>query len=328
LGIILVVQIIRGIILVFFYTPSTLLAFFSVDYLSREVWFGFLPRVIHLVGASLFSLFLYFHIARGLINRRYFLAPTWWRGRRILLIEIAIAFFGYVLPWGQISLWGATVITNLISAIPIIGTIIVYWVWGGFNLGNATLSFFFVLHFLAPFIILIFVMLHLIFLHETSSTSNIQHTERFSKVKFTPYYAYKDSFNIIILFLCYRVRLFSPWVLGDPENWIPSNPMVSPIHIQPEWYFLFAYEILRSIPNKLGGVIFLILRVIFLYFLRLFPTYNIQNIYVNKLCLGLFFHSFCILTWLGRCAVIEPFIFLGKIFRVMYFVSFFFFFFF
>jgi len=320
LGFILVFQIASGISLVFFYIPRVLLAFSSVDYISREVWFGFSPRVIHLVGASLFSLFLYFHIARGLNNRSFYLINPWWRGSTILLLEIAVAFFGYVLPWGQMSLWGATVITNLISAIPVLGTSIVYWVWGGFNLNNATLSFFFVLHFFVPFLILALVLLHLIFLHETRRRRSLQLFERFSKVKFSPYYITKDALNLALLFSLYGLSFFSPWLLGDPENWIPANPIVSPVHIQPEWYFLFAYEILRSIPNKLGGVIALALSVLFLYFLRFFPNYMPQNSYFCRFCLGVFFHRFLFLTWLGSCSVIEPFIFLGKIYRVLYFV--------
>lgn len=321
LGFVLVFQVCTGLLLVFFYSPRVLLAFDSIDYLSRSVWFGFFPRVVHLVGASLFSLFLYFHVGKNLFVGSYFLIGPWWRGSSILLLEMAIAFFGYVLPWGQISLWGATVITNLISAIPVFGTTIVYWVWGGFNLNNATLSFFFVLHFFVPFVVLVLVIVHLIFLHETSSTSSIQVFESFTKVKFSPYYVTKDVLNLVVLFVLYGVSFFSPWVLGDPENWIPANPMVSPVHIQPEWYFLFAYEILRSIPNKLGGVVALALSVLCLYLISLFPSFVPKNSYLVGFWLGVFFHSFLFLTWLGRCPVIEPFIFLGSIYSFLYFFS-------
>jgi len=217
------------------------------------------------------------------------------------------------------SLWGATVITNLISAIPFIGTKLVFWLWGGFRLSSATLSFFFMLHFLLPFVLLIVVFLHLLFLHETSSNSQLQVHESFTKIKFNPFYSFKDLLNVLLLLTFFGLALFSPWSFGDPENWALANPMVRPVHIQPEWYFLFAYEILRSIPNKLGGVIVLACRVGFLYLVPLLPSFKPQNALFLKLNLGVLIHTFAILTWLGSCTVSEPFIFVGKIYTLMYF---------
>lgn len=319
LGIILSFQILTGIFLVFFYCPRTILSFDSIDFLSREVNFGFIFRSIHLNLASLFFFFLYLHLFRNLIYKRYQIEKTWLRGVSILILLIITAFLGYVLPWGQISFWGATVITNLISTIPIFGTDIVIWIWGGYNVNNATLSFFFTFHFLVPFIILILVLFHLIFLHETRRTSNILIHERFSKIKFFPYFIFKDLINFFLLFLFFFFVIIFPWNLGDPENWIYANPMISPEHIQPEWYFLFAYAILRAIPNKLGGVIALIISV-FIFFI--FPfTQNYKRkrkIYLN-IKVGFFIWVFIVLTWLGACIVESPFILLRQLFRFFYF---------
>jgi len=321
LGFVLVVQIVRGLLLVFFFTPHTSLASFSVDYLSREVWFGFVPRVLHLGGATLFSFLLLFHISRGLLNSGFTLAGVWWSGTSILLVQMGIAFLGYVLVWGQMSLWGATVITNLISAIPYIGSKLVFWLWGGFSLNRATLSFFFTLHYLLPFVLLALVFIHLIFLHEFRSNRSIQVHERFRKIKFNPFYSFKDILNVLLLIRFYAGTLFSPWRFGDPENWAPANPMVRPVHIQPEWYFLFAYEILRSIPNKLGGVIALACRVVFLYLIPISPSLAPQNLKLIKGNLSVLIHVFLVLTWLGSCTVAEPFIWVGKIYTILYFVS-------
>lgn len=232
-----------------------------------------------------------------------------------------IAFLGYVLPWGQISFWGATVITNLISTIPIFGPDIVIWVWGGFNVNNATLGFFFSLHFLLPFLLAFIVLIHLIFLHETRRRRNIIIHERFSKVKFCPYYFSKDAVNLVIFITFFIFCLFFPWNLGDPENWIGANPIISPVHIQPEWYFLFAYAILRAIPNKLGGVIALVGRVIFFYLLPLFFTYKSPRKIWIFILISIFSISFLLLTWLGACVVEEPFILISQIFTVLYFIS-------
>jgi ubiquinol-cytochrome c reductase cytochrome b subunit len=198
---------------------------------------------------------------------------------------------------------------------------LVFWFWGGFRLNSATLSFFFTLHYLLPFVLLVIVFVHLILLHETSSRRRIQVHERFTKVKFNPFYSFKDILNVLLMSVFYGLAMFSPWSFGDPENWALANPIVSPVHIQPEWYFLFAYEILRSIPNKLGGVIALVLRILFLYLIPLFPSRTPQRLFLLKLNLSFLIHVFLILTWLGSCTVAEPFIFVGKIYTCLYFLS-------
>ena len=323
LGIVLVSQIIRGFFLVFYFVPSINEAFSRVDYIGREVFFGFIFRILHLNGASLFFFIIFLHVGRGLFFRRFFLENTWLSGTSILLLVIATAFLGYVLPWGQISFWGATVITNLISTIPLCGTQLVLWLWGGFNVGGATLCFFFSLHYLLPFIVLIIVFLHLIFLHETRRTRSLSTRDNFYRISFSPFFTSKDFLNVIFFLIFFIFCLNLPWVLGDPENWVPANALASPVHIQPEWYFLFAYAILRCIPRKLGGVIALVFRVVLLYFLPFFcQKYNINFIYL--FILSIFFTSFFILTWLGSCPVEGPFIFLRQFFRLLYFRSFFF----
>lgn len=320
LGMVLVFQIASGILLVFFYVPSVLEGFSSVDFISREVFMGYLIRVIHLNGSSVFFLFLFLHLGRGLFLKSFLLHNTWISGVTILVLVMATAFLGYVLPWGQMSFWGGTVITNLISVIPIFGTSIVLWLWGGFNVGIPTLSFFFTMHYLLPFIICVFVFLHLVFLHETGRSNSLGMNDSMYMVSFNPYFTRKDGLNLTFLLGFYLTCLFRPWLLGDPENWIPSNPLSSPIHIQPEWYFLFAYAILRCIPNKLGGVISLVLRVALFYLFPLVVT-NIRStisiLYLTNL--SVFVVSFFLLTWLGRCPVEEPYITMSQVFSLVYF---------
>lgn len=250
---------------------------------------------------------------------------TWGSGVTIYILLIATAFIGYVLPWGQISLWGATVITNFLSTIPILGETIVKWIWGGFSVNNSTLNCFFSLHFLLPFILLVIVIIHLVFLHYTGSTSPI--IGSFSnniKIKFDNYYIYKDLFNLLFIILMIFIRLFSPFAVGDPENFILANPLNSPIHIQPEWYFLYIYGILRSIPNKLGGVIVIVAALLIFYFLCFVnKVSNINNFYCFKLLFFLFINCFVLLTWIGSQAVEDPFIFIGQILTFVYFLYFF-----
>ncbi len=324
LGIILISQIVRGIFLVFYFVPSINEAFFRVDYIRREVFFGFVLRILHLNGASTFFFIIFLHVGRGLFFRSFFLENTWLSGTSILILVMATAFLGYVLPWGQISFWGATVITNLISTIPFCGTQIVLWLWGGFNVGGATLCFFFSLHYLLPFVTLALVFLHLIFLHETRRTSSLRTRDMFFRVSFSPFFTRKDFINILFLGILFFFWLNFPWILGDSENWITANALSSPVHIQPEWYFLFAYAILRCIPRKLGGVMALVLRVAVFYFFPFFCRKNININFLYLFVLSIFFISFLILTWLGRCPVEEPFIFLRQFFRLLYFVPIFF----
>jgi len=242
----------------------------------------------------------------------------------IFLLTIATAFLGYVLPWGQISFWGATVITNLFSAIPYLGRDVVYWLWGGFAVDNATLTRFFALHFLMPFVILGFSIIHLLFLHENGSRNPLGLNRNFDKTPFHPYFLYKDILGFRLLIILYfYVCLQTPWKLGDPENFIPANPLVTPVHIQPEWYFLFAYAILRSIPNKLGGVVALAIAVIILYLL---PFYGklvpYKGCYFNppeKIRFWFLVVVVVLLTWIGARPVEEPYIISGQILTIVYF---------
>ena len=230
-----------------------------------------------------------------------------------------ICFLGYVLPWGQMSLWGATVITNLISTVPIIGTKLVWWVWGGYNVDSATLTFFFTLHFLVPFIIAVVVLFHLVVLHETSRTSSLIMHERFTKVAFHPYFVWKDLLNAIILFVLFSILLFVPWAIGDPENWLPANQMSRPVHIQPEWYFLFAYAILRRVPNKIAGVVALVMRVTIFYLFPFCKTQYPKNKIITSWRLSRLACSWFLLTLLGACSVEAPYILMSQIFRICYF---------
>jgi len=325
LGIILFLQILTGIFLSFFYAPNVFISFDSLSYIIRDVNFGWLIRIIHLNFASFFFVFIYLHITRGIYFLSYRLVHTWGSGVTIYIVLIATAFIGYVLPWGQISLWGATVITNFLSTIPILGETIVKWVWGGFSVNNSTLNCFFSLHFLLPFILLVLVIVHLIFLHYTGSTRpNIGTFSNNIKIKFDNYYIYKDLINVLLIIFIIIIRLLSPFAVGDPENFILANPMNSPIHIQPEWYFLYIYGILRSIPNKLGGVIVIVAALFMFYFLCLNnKVVNINNIFSYKLIFIMFLNCFLLLTWIGSQAVEDPFIFIGQLLTVLYFLYFF-----
>lgn len=326
LGVVLGLQIITGIFLSIHYTADIFNTFSSIVHIIRDVPGGWIFRSLHANGASIFFLLIYIHIGRGLYYQRYLTQPRTWRaGITIFLLRIATAFLGYVLPWGQISYWGATVITNLLSAIPYLGDTLVSWVWGGFSVSQATLNRFFSFHFLAPFIVTIVVLLHLVFLHNKGSTNPLGNLNHGTKIPFHPYFTWKDivGFLLIFLFLFFLV-FFYPNLLTDPENFIEANPIVTPTHIQPEWYFLFAYAILRSIPSKLGGVIALALSVLYFY---LFPLVGLMlnqgSTPFNPL--GQFFYwiyivVFILLTWLGACPVEEPFTSLAGPATLIYFL--------
>lgn len=285
--------------------------------------YGWLLRVSHANGARFFFLFMFIHIGRGLYYGSFRFKKTWLRGVTILLLSIATAFLGYVLPWGQMSFWAATVITNLLSAIPYFGLFLVEWVWGGFSVGNPTLTRFFSFHFILPFIILFMVILHLVFLHETGSGNPLGLNRDVDKVVFHPYFSLKDIYGFIIIFLLYLLICFlSPYIFMDTENFINSNPIVTPVHIQPEWYFLFAYTILRSISRKIGGVIALFISVLVLYFLPFvlkFRFRRIQFYIIIQFLYWFFLANWLLLTWIGACEVDYPFIELGMVFRFLYF---------
>lgn len=325
LGIFLAIQIIRGFLLSLHYCPNTTLAFYRIIHIIQNVSRGWLIHNIHINGASFFFICIYIHISRGIYYRSFKLTDTWIIGVTIFFISIATAFLGYVLPWGQISFWGATVITNLVSTIPYIGNIIVIWIWGGFSINNATLNRFFSLHFILPFIILILVIFHLYFLHETGSSNPLGTNRDLYKIPFHIYFRFKDLLGFIIfLFIFTYIILQIPYVFGDPDNFIPANPIVTPIHIQPEWYFLFAYAILRSIPNKLGGVIALVSSILILYTL---PIINlkippIRFMPPSQLLYWIFINNFILLTWLGAQPIENPFITIRQILSLTYFIFF------
>lgn len=324
LGLCLIIQIISGFILTIHYTPNTSIALNRVIHIIQDVNYGWLIRLIHINGASIFFICIFIHIGRNLYYNSFLFIKTWIIGIIIFLLTIGTAFLGYVLPWGQISFWGATVITNLVSAIPYIGDSIVKWLWGGFSVDNATLNRFYSLHFILPFIILIIVIIHLIFLHETGSSNPIGLNRNYFKIPFNPYYSIKDilGFTIIIIIIII-INLINPYLLGDPENFNKANSIITPIHIQPEWYFLFAYAILRSIPNKLGGVIALLISILILTILPFNMNYKIKGFkfyYFNQFIYWRFIALFIILTWIGARPVESPYIIIGQISSILYFL--------
>lgn len=323
LGLCLGIQIVTGLFLAIHYTAHVDLAFSSVVHITRDVNYGWLLRALHANGASWFFICIYFHVGRGIYYGSYIYQHTWNIGVILLFLTIGTAFLGYVLPWGQMSFWGATVITNLLSAVPYVGTILVEWVWGGFAVDNATLTRFFTLHFLLPFGIAAITVLHLLFLHETGSNNPLGLNRDGEKVPFHSYYSFKDLVGFVtLLFLLSLLVLFSPQLLGDPENFIPANPLVTPVHIQPEWYFLFAYAILRSIPNKLGGVVALVASVAILLILPLTHQGKFRSLAfypINQILFWTFIGIFGILTWIGACPVEAPYEQIGQVFTVLYF---------
>nr|QII42119.1 cytochrome b [Promalactis odaiensis] len=323
LALCLMIQILTGLFLTMYYTANIELAFYSVNYICRNVNNGWLIRTLHANGASFFFICIYLHIGRGIYYESFNLKLTWMVGTIILFLLMATAFMGYVLPWGQMSFWGATVITNLLSAIPYLGTMLVNWIWGGFAVDNATLTRFYTFHFLLPFIVAMMTMIHLLFLHQTGSNNPLGINSNLDKIPFHPYFYFKDFIGFIIMtFLLILLTLINPYLLGDPDNFIPANPLVTPVHIQPEWYFLFAYAILRSIPNKLGGVIALISSILILIILPFTFMKKIQGIQfypINQILFWILIVTFILLTWIGARPVEDPYIITGQLLTVLYF---------
>jgi len=327
-GICLVIQILTGIFLAMHYTPHIDLAFSSVEHIMRDVNSGWLIRYMHANGASMFFIVVYCHIFRGLYYGSY-MSPRehlWCSGVVIFLLMMATAFMGYVLPWGQMSFWGATVITNLFSAIPFVGPSIVEWLWGGFSVDNATLNRFFSLHFLMPFLIAGMVIAHLALLHKDGSNNPLGIESSGDKVSFYPYYYVKDLFAFMCFVVFFSLFLFYyPNLLGHPDNYIPADPMSTPAHIVPEWYFLPFYAILRSIPDKLGGVVAMGGAIVILLLLPFINTSEVRSSAFRPLYRKLFwfiFADFLLLGWVGQEIVETPFIEIGQVATVFYFFYF------
>jgi quinol-cytochrome oxidoreductase complex cytochrome b subunit len=320
------IQLVTGIFLAMHYTPHIDYAWLSVEHIMRDVNYGWLIRYMHANGASMFFIVVYIHLLRGLYYGSY-KSPrglVWGLGVAILILMMATGFIGYVLPWGQMSFWAATVITNLFSAIPGIGVPLVEFLWGGFAVDNATLNRFFSLHYLLPFVLLGLVMLHIAALHqEGSSNPTGLHGKDIDKIDFYPYFYVKDLFG----FMCFTVffsyfLFFDPNLLGHPDNYIAANPMVTPAHIVPEWYFLPYYAILRSIPDKLGGVIAMGASLVVLALLPLINTSNIRSSFfrpLHKYCFWLWLGNAFILGWIGGNPVEDPYILIGQLATVVYF---------
>lgn len=323
LGLCLIIQILTGLFLSIHYSANIQIAFDSIIHICRDVNYGWLMRTLHANGASFFFICLYLHAGRGIYYNSFVYTQTWIVGVLLIFLTIGAAFIGYVLPWGQISFWGATVITNLLSAVPYLGIDLVQWVWGGFAVDNATLTRFFSFHFLLPFIIAAFTIIHLLFLHQTGSNNPLGLNRNIDKLPFHPYFTFKDIVGfIVIILLLLILTLINPYLLGDPDNFIPANPLVTPVHIQPEWYFLFAYAILRSIPNKLGGVIALVLSIAILFILPFtnFNKFQGNQFYpLNKNLFWIIVITIILLTWIGARPVETPYILTGQILTVVYF---------
>lgn len=323
LGLCLIIQILTGLFLTIYYNANIEIAFYSVNYICRNVNYGWIIRTLHANGASFFFICVYLHIGRGIYYESFNLKYTWIVGIILLFLLIGTAFIGYVLPWGQISFWGATVITNLLSAIPYLGNILVTWIWGGFAVDNATLTRFYTFHFLLPFILAIITIIHLLFLHQTGSNNPLGINRNLDKIPFHPFFSFKDLVGfLIILFTLIILIIVNPNLLGDPDNFIPANPLVTPVHIQPEWYFLFAYAILRSIPNKLGGVTALVISILILIILPFTFNKKIQGIQfypINQILFWCIVTTIILLTWIGARPVEDPFIITGQLLTVIYF---------
>lgn len=324
-GLTLIIQIVTGVFLVMHYTPHVDLAFSSIEHIMRDVNFGWVIRYIHANGASMFFIVMYLHMFRGLYYGSYMYPRevTWFIGVTIFLVTMGVAFLGYVLPWGQMSFWGATVITSLVSAIPYIGTDIVYWIWGGFSVDNATLNRFFSLHYLLPFVIAALSGLHLITLHANKSNNPLGVMSHLDRLPFHPYFTTKDLYGMVLFLIVLSTFVFFfPNYLGHSDNYINANPLVTPSHIVPEWYFLPFYAILRSIPHKLGGVIAMLLSIVILYLLPYLNTSNVRSVAFRPLYKKGFWFlavSCIILGWIGGSPVESPYYEIGQIATVFYF---------
>lgn len=324
----LIVQIVTGIFLAMHYTAHVDDAFISVEHIMRDVNYGWLIRYLHANGASMFFVAVIVHIFRGLYYGSYAFPRehVWLVGVTILFLMMGTAFMGYVLPWGQMSFWGATVITNLASAIPFVGEHIVYWLWGGFSVGNATLNRFFSLHYLLPFALTALVLIHLIILHLDGSNNPLGISSKVDKISFYPYFYVKDLLGIVAFSLFFSVFVFFyPNLLGHPDNYVEANPLVTPAHIVPEWYFLPFYAILRSVPDKLGGVFLMIAAIMVLFFVPYISTSDVRSSQFkpfHRKMFWLLFVDCLILGWIGGNAPETPYVEIGRIATAFYFFYF------
>lgn len=323
LGICLAIQIISGLFLAINFSSDISTAFSIISHIQRDVNYGWIIRSIHANGASIFFIFVYIHIARGLYYSSFHFIKVWLSGVLIVLTLIATAFLGYILPWGQISFWGATVITNLISAIPYFGQIITYWIWGGFSVDNNTLIRFFSLHFILPFILRVMVIIHIILIHEKGSSNPLGISLNIDKIPFHSYFTIKDIIGVLLVLILFSIIVFEyPYILIDAENFNIANPIITPPHIQPEWYFLFAYAILRSIPNKLGGVVALLISILIIISFSFTIKNKISSFYFslkNKFLYWIFINIFIILTFLGAMPIEFPYVFIRQVITILYF---------
>lgn len=333
LGLCLIIQIVTGVILAMNYIPSIDLAFNSVEHIMRDLNYGYIIRYSHANGAAIFFICLYIHMARGLYYNSYTqsnLRGTWIVGVVIFLLTMGAAFLGYCLPFGQMSLWGSIVITNLVSAIPYIGEPLVLLIWGGFSVDQPTLNRFLSLHYLLPFIVLALVLVHLITLHNSNSNSGLAGSNNplgiasnIDRLPFHPYYSYKDLVGFIILILILMSLVFyNPNLLGHSDNYIPANPLVTPISIQPEFYFLPYYAILRAIPSKLGGVVAMVASIVILTILPYIHTSLIRGLTfspIGKIFFWLFIVNFLMLGYLGALHPEAPYVVLSQICTIYYF---------
>jgi len=324
-GMCLGIQIITGILLAMHYTPHVDLAFLSVEHIMRDVNFGWLIRYTHANGASMFFIVVFIHVGRGLYYGSYTKPRglVWTIGVIILILMMATAFLGYVLVWGQMSFWAATVITNFFTAFPIVGDKIVTLLWGGFSVDNATLNRFFSLHYLLPFVIAGAAIVHMAVVHQDGSNNPLGLSSHSDKISFFPYFFIKDTLGLVafLLFFSYFV-FYSPNLLGHSDNYIPGNPMVTPAHIVPEWYFLPAYAILRSIPNKLIGVLALFGALLVLLVLPIVSTTEVRSsLYrpIHKLFFWLLVADYFLLGYLGQQVPESPFIEIGQLGSIYYF---------
>lgn len=329
LGLCLIMQIITGLLLSMFYLPDVEMAFYSVERIMRDVNGGWLIRYMHSNGASFFFILLYLHMFKAILIKSYGGSTiklwVWYTGVIIFVLSMATAFMGYVLPWGQMSFWAATVITNLFTALPYVGEAIAYTLWGGFSVSNNTLNRFFTLHFVLPFVICIVVFIHLALLHAEGSTSIFGVVDSQDLINFYPYFFYKDLFSyLVFLFVYFFVVFFYPNLLSHPDNYIKANPLVTPKHIVPEWYFLFFYAILRSIPNKLLGVFYLIIGMCVLVIIPFLDYSYLQCILVRfyfYIWFWFFVSNLVVISWLGGQVAEEPFYLFSKLSILNYFVD-------